>query len=845
MESKCEEAVAAAAKAIGRGELTKGQLQAIEDSVSAKMRQLARERGDEWRALTSSQRMEQAATAVMADIQAAAQRRVENAARQINAAAATAQRLDAIQAANQGAKSRLSTIDGTRAEALSRDYTNSGTLVSAERKIALGRMFDMIEAAGDKKGAGVGRRFLMTVFDAENPTMTRDVVREVFANADGHTGNDAAHAAARAWLDNIEALRQRFNAAGGDVGQLDYGYIPQPHDTARVRKAGADAWVAKTMPLLDRERYLREDGSRMSDEEVAAFLRNSYETLATEGLNKKEPGQFAGSGARANRGSDSRQLHFRDGDAWLQYAAAYGRGTMYDAMTKHVNGIMRDIVLIERYGPDANANARLQFDLAAKADGTQPGKLRGASSVEPSTYWNMLTGKTGAPVDEGLAHTFEAVRNIQTAAKLGSAIVSSITDLGTLALTAGYNRLPYWGLLKNIGSQFTKETRDFMDAHGMIGEAAASAMNRWAGDHLGTGWSGKMANTVMRLSLLNAWTDGLRQGFAMTMNAKLATLAKSEWGALSEFDRVRLTRSGITESDWSALAGVQPTAFKGRELLTPQAIKASGIDGADQLAAKVFGFIHDEAEMAVLNPDMTTRAISTFGGQQAGTAAGEIARTVMQFKSFPIAMFTRHWRRMLEGDLNADGSPRLANRVLYFGALMATLTGLGAVAAQTKQVLQGKDPIDMTKGRFWAKSVAQGGGFAIAGDLFLVDPSAGGTDAATNAIKNIAGPTIGSASELVLKDLSENIWQASEGKDTHWEAELASWARSETPGASLWWLRPIIDHSFMNAMNESLSPGYLARQKQRAQSEWGTGYWWRPQDATPDRAPNFGGMTGQ
>jgi hypothetical protein len=37
-----------------------------------------------------------------------------------------------------------------------------------------------------------------------------------------------------------------------------------------------------------------------------------------------------------------------------------------------------------------------------------------------------------------------------------------VTDLGTLAVTTGYNRLRYWRLLKDIGSQGTKETRDWM-----------------------------------------------------------------------------------------------------------------------------------------------------------------------------------------------------------------------------------------------------------------------------------------------------------------------------------------------------------------------------------------------
>jgi hypothetical protein len=842
MKPQCAQAIKAAAAAIGRAVPTAAQLKAIEDSISARMRALGKPGARPgWQTLTQAERMQEAAASLMADIEREAQRKVDNAARQVNAAAATDERIKALQADNKGTQHR----DGTRAEALKGDYRNTNTLIAAERKIAQGGMFNLIEAAGDKKGVGIGRRMLMNLFDAENPAMTRDLIREVFRNADGHTGNDTAKAAARAWLDTIETLRTRFNRAGGDVGKLLYGFIPQPHDTAAIRKAGREAWALFTMQHLDRAQYVHEDGSRMDDNAMLDFLHHSWDTLATEGLNKKEPGASGGSGSRANRGGDERQLHFADGDAWNEYAAKFGSGTMYDAMMKHISGMVRDTVLIERYGPDASANARLQFDLAAAEDGTKPGALVKWNQINPETYWDMLSGKTGTPVDEGLARTFETVRNLQTAAKLGGAVVSSVTDLGTLALTAGYNRLGYWQLLKDIAAQGSKSTRDFMATHGMVAEAAASALNRWSGDHLGSGWSGKLANSVMRLSLLNAWTDGLRQGFTMSMNSKLAELSKGDWASLSGFDRSRLTRAGFNEADWKALNGVAPTQFKGRELLTPQAIKASGIEGADQLAAKVFGFIHDESEYAVLNPDMATRAIITHGGRQAGTWGGEIDRTIMQFKSFPIAMFTRHWARMLEGTHGADGAPLLASRTAYGFALMATLTGLGAVATQEKQILQGKDPIDMHRGRFWAKALAQGGGFAIAGDLFLVDPADSGTDAATNAMKNFAGPAFGSAAELVLKDISENVWQASEGKDTHWEAELASWAKAQTPGASLWWARPMIDHGFMNAMNESLSPGYLSRVQQRSQKAWGNGYWWRPQDKLPDRAPDLATAVGQ
>ena len=826
MQKKCEDAVFEAAKAMGRKAPSKAQLADIETRISAAMTRVARDDPSAWHSLTQQQRYQAGAARAMEDIKAEAAKKLEQAQLQIQRTAETEARIQALSEAYKGM---------SRANLFSRDIQITDRMATAERKAYMGRLMDLIDAATSKQGATAGRQALMALFDAENPQMTGDIVREVFKSADGSTGNKAAQSAARAWLDVIEEMRTRFNAAGGDVGLLDYGYTPQPHDTAKIRKAGADAWAAKTMPLLDRSRYLYEDGSRMSDDDLSEMLRGVYQTLSTEGINKQVPGQFKGSGKRANRGSDSRQIHFADGDAWVNYMREFGRGSIYDAMMGHVGGMARDITLVERYGPDVNGQGRLQLDEARLADGKSASDpLTNWSTVDPETYFRMVTGQVGTPKSEPLARTFSMVRNIQTAAKLGGAIISSVTDLGTLALTAGYNRLPYWQLVKDIAAQGGKDGQEFMAAHGMIADSLADSMNRWSGDHLGTNWSGKMANSVMRWSFLNAWTDGLRGGFQLTMNGALAKMAKKSWAQLDESDRTKLSRAGITEADWSVVQQVKTENYKGRELLTPQGIKDAGDEA---LAAKVFGLIHDESEYAVVNPDMTARAVSTWGGQQAGTVQGELIRTVMQFKSFPIAMMTRHWRRMLEGD-----GPM--NRVAYGIGLMVTLMGLGAVATQAKQILQGKDPINMnptsdTGGKFLAKAVMQGGGLSILGDLFLTDPSATFGDQAGNFAKNALGPTVGSASELVLKNISGNIWEAAQGKDTHWEAELAAWAKSNTPGASLWWVKPMIDHRFMNALNENMSPGYLSKMKARAKKDWGQSYWWAPEDTIPDRAPDM------
>jgi hypothetical protein len=268
----------------------------------------------------------------------------------------------------------------------------------------------------------------------------------------------------------------------------------------------------------------------------------------------------------------------------------------------------------------------------------------------------------------------------------------------------------------------------------------------------------------------------------------------------------------------------------------------------NEVADKLGAFIMDEGEFAVVNPDLRTRALLTSGGQQAGTAAGELARTVTQFKSFPVAMISRHWSRMLTDSRGLDGAPLLANRAMYGFALMASLTALGAIVTQTKHVLSGKDPVDMTgeyAPRFWAKAFAQGGGLGIMGDLFLIDPSTSYVDAGTKLTQNIAGPTVGTFAEVVAKNIVENAWQVAAGQDTQAAAEVAKTMTGLTPGIGIWWVKPFFEHGVTHAFQENMSPGYLSRMRKRARKDWGVDYWWQPGEAMPDRAPELQQAVGQ
>jgi hypothetical protein len=348
---------------------------------------------------------------------------------------------------------------------------------------------------------------------------------------------------------------------------------------------------------------------------------------------------------------------------------------------------------------------------------------------------------------------------------------------------------------------------------------------------------------------MNAWTDTLRRAFSLTMMQGLARMAKTDWARLTEWDRHLLENKGITDADWQVITKAQLTSFSGKDHLTPESIHATGDARSSEIVSKVLGLIQDESEFAVMNPDLATKTLASGGALQRGTVRGELARSMMQFKSFPIAMISRHWRRMLETPTISDGSaPIMANKLVYSGAMLLTTTALGAIALQAKQMVTGKDPIDMQgdhAGKFWLKAMAQGGGLSIVGDTLLNDPGDNPGDVAANALKSVAGPAIGTVADAVLKVGAANVWKASKGGQTHALAESVNLARANLPYINLWYAKAALDHMGMHALQENLSPGYLSKMQQRARKDFGQDFWWQPGTGAPDRAPDIGKAVGQ
>jgi len=106
------------------------------------------------------------------------------------------------------------------------------------------------------------------------------------------------------------------------------------------------------------------------------------------------------------------------------------------------------------------------------------------------------------------------------------------------------------------------------------------------------------------------------------------------------------------------------------------------------------------------------------------------------------------------------------------------------------------------------------------------------------------GPTAGSTA--VIWELTKgNADEALAGKDTHVGAEALRFSRSHLPFVNLWYAKAALDHLGLSALQENLSPGYLARVQSRARKDWNQDYWWAPDESAPSRAPSFEAIAGE
>lgn len=833
-------------RAAGR-ELTYDELQTVFAKINATARDLAAGRqppGFKDKALRSTADVVRMAAEIQAkEAQAEAARKVRNANIQVTTIARRMAESQQMEGAG------VKPLDAVR-RLVANDADGRTNQFSLEAR-ALGVRANLLRQMTTTWDAMGGKFFGLF----EDAASVRALLMEIRGK---DSGNAAAKEGAAAWLKMTEGARQWFNEKGGNIGHLDDWGTPQHHSQEKVAASGRDQWIADVAPLLDRSKYVEIDGQPMTDAQVRDFLGKAWESIATDGANKIEPGKFSGTGARANRNAKERQVHFKDADSTIAYWSKYGERTLPDIMMGHVRTLANDIAFLEHFGPNPDATYRMLRDDAYKRQvEANPTKLDKANAERSKLdrLYDYASGNHAPTASRVVAGVFKALAHLNVAGKLGSAVFASLFGDKVMFEAMGHvNNLPAFQRWRNelrLMNPANAADRRILRRQGLMLDYMAGAMNRF-GEELGaSAFTGKLASTVMRASGMSAVNEFRRGAWALTAMDTIGHLVqRKDWASIGADDTRMLHSYGITEHDWNVWKLAQPekVGYGNAAVLTPDAIgrisddalKAAHLigqaDGPEVAAAarrdaqvKLLGAITSESHLGVIEPGWSDRA-KMYGGLQRGNLRDELTRSFWQFKAFPFAQF----ERMLDIGLSR---PTLGGKAAFLTMVPVMGTMAGAMMLQVQDVLAGKDPRPMDDWKFWAAAAIKGGSLGIYGD-FLYSQS-GTTRYGSGPLEIIAGPTIGAAASVAAFAVQAGNSIGTD-KETHFGARALNIAKGFIPAQNLWYTKAATDHMIFQNLQEVLNPGYLSNMRERTAREFGQEFWWEPGEIAPHRAPNFG-----
>ena len=617
---------------------------------------------------------------------------------------------------------------------------------------------------------------------------------------------------ARDWMELAEDMRVDFNKKGGSISKNENWLFPQNHDMRTIKNAGLEEWKGFISSKLDRPKMLDDNGKPLTDAQVDEALDYVYQTIATGGMNKAQGLTIPkGLGSKLSRkGSEQRFLFLKDADSWIAYQNKFGKGDVLTTLSDHIQGRATDIALVETLG----TNPRAMYDalkFQARKTQAERNKPIGETSLSMmDAVYKTVSGEINGGQMVNLADGMQFVRNLQVASKLGGAALSSFTDIATSMVTAHYNNIPMTKVFKRHMSMLTssEEDKKILARMGLALDSwygRAHSANRFS-DTYGTGASAKTAEAVLRLSGLEAWTESGRKAFGVEFAGMLSDNFGKTIDELHPSVQRAFKTYGIDKQDWDSFRKTKPLSLQGAQVADLMADKSM----------KFHAMILQETDYAVPTPGARERAIAT-GGLERGTAWGQISRSAMMIKSFPITMITTHLYR---GATQAT----IGGRVQYLGSLLASTTLLGAFALQVKDVAAGRETRDMDSA-FWGAALTQGGGLGLFGDFILSDVNRYGK----GFVESLAGP-MGSLVNDTFSLTLGNLRQAVVGDETNVLGEATKFIEDITPG--VWQTQLLMDSMFDN-IRMMADPNFeksLASVRKKRMQEYGQGYWWEPGD---------------
>ena len=843
MKDQCKAAVA---KALGKPKLSQQEATKIDQRVTKAMTNLARQDRDKWRNMSQIDKLTAASEQVAKDIQSDLARKKQILAKDI---IKRSQGLEILKTPGLAANQNLD-----RMIAHNGDMSGITSLNSEYKVIANETKRHMWNFYTKIKGA-------LGIWTDNN--LMKDVARERFGE---DTGNSVAKQIATELGKMYDDLRVRFNAAGGDIGDLgdDFGFNTI-WEGDKLKDAGVQQWLDDALKNIDRSKYVDVDGNPLTNDQIKEMISYSFESITTDGLNKLNVGEVVqGGGKVTNRMSQSRVLHWKNADAWLEMQQKYGALPFVDLIDSHIDTMAKNIALVEKFGSNPNRAFEILAQEAKRIDGANGIKTNALTDGirRATTMYDVFANREMNHGSEALNSFGVAYRAWNVSTMLGSALLASLSDIAPMIKLARMHNLSVAKLMGNLVGElnpFNPKDRELSFSMGIAVDEITSSLGRFAAEDLTSVYdrasqvariSNTASSTIMRASLLNAWTRATKAAWSKTLMNKYANLPKEKkWGQLDAEDQDFLKAVGLDERTWEIMSLAEPMKDgAGNPLMTTQSILnipddqikhlGNPTEVKNQAVKKYFSHVLDEQGMAVIESGLRERT-RLYGKTHGGEILGFLGRGMMQFKSFPVTFLMRHGTRALR-----DGalSP---TPYTYMIPLAMGMSAMGALSLQLGEIAAGNNPLTMWDDddpdvalSFMTKAAMKGGGLTLLGDIISAGVDTSGRDFYSFA----GGPMLGDMAKIMSMTSGTANRVINNQDITNKPNQAYMFLKSKIPGQNLWQIKTVMNRLMFDDIQNMIAPDYQQKYKRKMQKQ-GRSQWWESGEGLDGLNPiDFEGM---
>ena len=649
-----------------------------------------------------------------------------------------------------------------------------------------------------------------------NSEFQKDVVRELH-NFSGATqsNNSIAFDLAKRIRETNEKMVKELQAYGIPIKFLKDRIAATHHNPHMMLDAGEDQWVGDILRLADHKRTFVKHGSEVKKRNPEEYLRSVYRHL-TRG---EEENLFDD---MSDLMSMTREIHFKDADAWMEYSSKYSHDNHISAIFNGLEEQLNRTVLIERMGINPKKTfEKILGEVNRQFEGS------GVSTVDkalgkiltPENAWAQVSGEAYQIVGPKRARFVSMLNAINSMAVLGKAVFASFTDIASGAITLQYNGVgfleAYTKQFKLLASRIAPEIRsDVFRSLGVgVDGILGAATSKFMIDAPVAGTVSKMMPWYFLVNGLDAWTDFAREGVSAILSQNFAkNLGRSYDSLPSNFLR-SLDQYGIDKKDWDIfqragafrISAMHPE-LKGRaladeELFTPDWISTRlGHEANISSVRKLQNYFTSELRTAIPEPGSAERAIM-FRDWKRGSTAQSVAALLLQFQSYPVTLT----RQVL---------PRLGQIGVPYGmAHMFPAMGLGYIGLMAKDLTAGREPRSPFTVSTWTEAAQASGMLGLGGEALGY---------AMSQEKERIDKTLGGPNWDHVLDMGRVFDAIIKNEDWAWEA--FGTLKGKIPGANLFMTEWLFNHFFVLNVKETLRPGYASYYERFIEESKGTEY---------------------